>query len=65
GFICSEVISPSFVKKLIKQYGDESISKAFLIPDNNKYYLDYLFRRYKGDFYRNRYPNISFTDTSQ
>ena len=66
GFIYSEVISPSFVKKLIQEYGDESISAAFLIPDNiDKYYLDYLFRRYKGDFYRNRYPSISFVDTSQ
>jgi len=63
GFIYSDVISPGFVKKLIQEYGDESISATFLIPDNiDKYYLDCLFRRYKGDFYRNRYPSISFID---
>jgi hypothetical protein len=64
GFIYSDVISPGFVKELIQEYGDESISATFLIPDNiDKYYLEYLFRRYKGDFYRNRYPSISFIDT--
>ncbi|MFH1934192.1 MAG: DUF3843 family protein [Pseudomonadota bacterium] len=64
GFISSTVISPHFVKKLVEEYGGESISAAFLIPDNYKgYYLDYLLRKYKGDFYRNRYPSISFVQT--
>jgi len=64
GFITSTVISPFFVKKLVEEYGDDSVSVAFLIPNSfSKYYLDYLLRKYKGDFYRNRYPSISFVQT--
>jgi len=64
GFISSTVISPRFVKKLVEENGDESISTAFLIPDSHKeYFVEYLLRKYKGDFYRNRYPSISFVKT--
>ena len=64
GFISSTIISPHFVKKLVEEYSDESISATFLIPDSYKeYYLEYLLRKYKGDFYRNRYPSISFVKT--
>jgi len=64
GFIFSEVISPNFVKKLVQEYGDDSISTVFLIPNNFKeYYLDYLLRKYKGAFYRKRYPSISLVQT--
>jgi len=60
GFFESDAISPRFVNKLIKKYGDDSIRVAFLIPDTvNQYYLDFLFRRHKGHFYRKRYPTIS------
>lgn len=61
GFISSEIISPRFVKKLVQEYGDKSISATFLIPNIfDEYYLDYLLRQHKGHFYRNRYPSISF-----
>ena len=64
GFISSNVISPRFVRKLIQEYGDKSIAAAFLIPDSvNNYFLDYFLRRYKGVFYRKRYPSISFVQT--
>ena len=64
GFISSNVISPRFVRKLIQEYGDKSIAGAFLIPDSvNNYFLDYFLRRYKGVFYRKRYPSISFVQT--
>jgi len=61
GLLFADAISPKFVKKLVQKYGDESISTIFFIEKNqHKYYLDYLLRRYKGHFYRNRYPGISF-----
>jgi len=64
GFLESEAISPRFVKKLVEEYGDESIRAAFLIPNtSDKYCLEYLFRRHKGHFYRKRYPSISFIHT--
>jgi hypothetical protein len=56
----SDAISPDFVLRLVKEYGDESIAAAFLIDRrDDKTYLDYLLRRYKGHFYRNRYPQIT------
>lgn len=59
-FIFSDLISPGFVRKLVQKYGDESIASAFLIPnDQHTPFLGYLLRRYKGHFYRNRYPAIT------
>ena len=56
----SDAISPGFVRRLVKQYGDESIASVFLIDSgDDKTYLDYLLRRYKGHFYRNRYPQVT------
>jgi len=65
GFLEPDPISPRFVNKLVQEYGDESIRVAFLIPDKlNPYYLDFLLRRHKGHFYRNRYPTISLLNIS-
>lgn len=59
-FIFSDSISPRFVRKLVQKYGDESIASVFLIRnDQHTHYLDYLLRRYKGHFFRNRYPSIT------
>ncbi len=59
GFIYSEAISPQFVNKFVEMYGYESIFSSFLIRGNNdKTSLEYLLRRYKGHFYRNRYPDL-------
>lgn len=60
-FMYSDSISPQFVRKLVNEYGDASIASAFLISENyDAYYLDYLLRRHKGHFYKNRYPCVSF-----
>jgi hypothetical protein len=56
-FILSDAISPNFVKRLIQEYGYESIESAFLIRDgHDASHLDYLLRRYKGSYYRERHP---------
>jgi hypothetical protein len=63
-FLYADAISPQFVHKLVQDYGDASIAAAFLIPqDCDKYYLEYLLRRYKGHFYRKRYPSLTIVDT--
>lgn len=60
-FISSASTSPGFVKKMIQRYGDQSIASAFLIRSHqDKSYVEYLLRRYKGHFYRKRYPHLSF-----
>jgi len=59
----ADAISPGFVSKLMQDYGDASIAAAFLMPqDCDKYYVAYLLRRYKGHFYRKRYPSLSIVD---
>jgi hypothetical protein len=63
-FLYADAISPQFVRKLVQDYGDASIAAAFLIPqDCDKHYLEYLLRRYKGHFYRKRYPSLTIVDT--
>ena len=60
GVMRSEAICPQFMMKLIQEYGDESVASTFFIRNtSNRVYLEYLFRRYKGHFYRNRYPSLS------
>jgi hypothetical protein len=58
-FIMSESISPNFVYRIIKDYGEQSILESFLIRENS-YAIVYLLHKYKGHFYRNRYPQISY-----
>jgi Protein of unknown function (DUF3843) len=63
-FLYADAISLQFVRKLVQDYGDASIAAAFLIPqDCDKHYLEYLLRRYKGHFYRKRYPSLTIVDT--
>jgi hypothetical protein len=61
GFIESPAISTNFVKKLVKKYGAQSIGKVYLILESkNMDYLNFILRKYKGHFFRKRYPTISF-----
>jgi hypothetical protein len=61
--VIEDAISPQFVRRVVHEYGDESIAATFFIePDPDGVYLEYLLRRYKGHFYRNRYPSISIID---
>ena len=60
GFIESEAISPRFVKRMVADYGDESIEAAHMLPpDTRGCALEYLLRRHKGHFFRTRYPALS------
>lgn len=60
-FIESPAISPRFVEKLIKKYGTESITKVYgYIENKNPNCMPYILRRYKGHFFRTRYPTLSF-----
>ncbi len=62
-WIMSESTSPGFVARLTAEYGDESIKAAFLLPkDAGEHALEYLLRRYKGRYYRPRYPAVAVVD---
>jgi hypothetical protein len=59
-FISSDNVSPDYVKRLIQEYGSESIQTAFFIPAKyHDSHLDFLLRCYKGAYYRKRYPRIA------
>ena len=60
GIILDSVMSPAFVRRIVSEYGSESIREAFLLrkcPD--AYWLEYLLRSRKGRYFRKRYPSIS------
>lgn len=59
-FIFSDSISPNFIDKMIQKYGSESFKESFLIRDHDRLNINYLMRKYKGHYYRKRYPNLSF-----
>jgi hypothetical protein len=59
-FFDADVVSPRFVRRVLEEYGDESVKTAFLLKgDLPGYWLDYLLRTRKGPFYRKRYPALS------
>lgn len=57
-FIFSSSISPAFVHRLIDKYGTKSIASSFVISTDLNC-TSFLLHKYKGHFYRNRYPSIS------
>ena len=59
-FVYSDTISPMFVRRMVDEFGDESIKFSFRLEDTNEsYWLDYLLRCHKGSFFRKRYPAVS------
>ena len=61
----SENISPAFVQRLVREHGCGAIGRAYLIRGFQQMpHLAWLLRRFKGKFYRKRYPAISFTQGS-
>jgi hypothetical protein len=60
GWILSNSISPGFVRRLAERFGAESIKAVFLLGKRRESFaLEYLLRRYKGRFYRPRYPTLT------
>ncbi|HPI19288.1 MAG TPA: hypothetical protein PKY56_02870 [Candidatus Kapabacteria bacterium] len=60
-FIRSDIISPAFVKYFTKDYGVTSIQRSFFLnPEDDN--LDFLLHKFKGRFFKKRYPNIRLID---
>ena len=60
GFFDADAVSPRFVKRVLSEYGEESVKTAFCLRgDLPSYWLEYLLRSHKGHFYRKRYPTLS------
>ena len=53
-------ISPAFVRRLVAEHGAESFAETFLMRSMpSGLALEFLLRRHKGQFYRQRYPALS------
>jgi hypothetical protein len=60
GFFDSPAVSPRFVRRVLKEYGNESVRVVFLLKgDLPGYWLDYLLPSRKGHFYRKRCPTLA------
>jgi hypothetical protein len=60
-FITSDAVSPRFVRTMIDRYGPKSINSSFLINSEMRI-TDYLLQEYKGQYFRNRYPEITLDE---
>ncbi len=59
GFVESANISPAFVRRVIRQHGSAGLAALYYLPTGDDAELEYLLRRFKGCYYRRRYPNVS------
>jgi hypothetical protein len=60
GLFESPSISPKFVRRVLEEYGDESVKEAFVLRgDLPVWWLDYLLRSRKGHYYRKCYPSLA------
>ena len=58
----NQAISPAFVERLVREHGCGAIGRAYLIRGFQQTpHLAWLLRRFKGKFYRTRYPAIAFS----
>ena len=60
-FIEEDTISPAFVRRVIREEGSAGIERLYFLSDGEAD-IEYLLRRFKGFYYRKRYPCISLLD---
>ena len=59
GLIESAETSPAFVRRVVREHGSAGIAALYYLPVGDDAELEYLLRRFKGFYYRRRFPNIS------
>ncbi len=60
-FVESAEISPAFVQRVLREHGSAGLATWYFLPTGSNTEVEYLLRRFKGAYYRRRYPNISLT----
>jgi len=56
----SDCVSPAFLQRVLRDYSTDAIGRSYLISNfQSESDLAYLLRRFKGRFFRNRYPNLA------
>jgi hypothetical protein len=58
-FVESAEISPAFVRRVIREHGSAGLASLYFLPSGDTAELEFLLRRFKGLYYRRRYPRIS------
>jgi hypothetical protein len=58
-FVESAEISPAFVRRVIREHGSAGLASLYFLPSGDTTELEFLLRRFKGLYYRRRYPRIS------
>ena len=59
-FVTGQVISPAFVRRLVREHGAASLRETFCLHDLSlEPALTFLLRTYKGCHFRNRYPSLA------
>jgi hypothetical protein len=58
-FVESAELSPAFVRRVIREHGSAGLAAWYYLPVGDAVEVEYLLRRFKGAYYRRRYPNIS------
>jgi hypothetical protein len=49
------------VRRVIREHGSAGLATWYFLPTGSDVEVEYLLRRFKGAYYRRRYPNISLT----
>jgi hypothetical protein len=58
--------NPAFIYRALKEYGgEESIKHAIRWETDAPYWLDYLLRCRKGEYYRKRFPALSLVESKK
>ncbi|MGK0186174.1 MAG: hypothetical protein ACI9R3_001957 [Verrucomicrobiales bacterium] len=64
GVVVDSSCSVAFIRRLVSDSGPQSIAWAFLIRNQSlEWVMETLLRRYKGSYYRKRYPRITLVDS--
>jgi Protein of unknown function (DUF3843) len=61
-FFMTDTISKEALERLAAEFGKDSFATAFFLHKKPKYWFDYLLRKFKGQDFRNRYPNLTILD---
>ncbi len=63
-YICSLIedlsVSPAFIDKIFSFYGNKSVLKTYHLIEEKD--INYLIHKYKGYYFKNRYPTLTLVD---
>ena len=61
-FMEEDSISPAFVHRVVAETGSAGVEALYFLPEDSREGIEYLLRRFKGSYYRKRYPAITLRE---